>query len=124
MTDLSNPPSGAEPTPAGASDRHGNKGARTIILLLGALAALGGAYLLFFLSMLMIGFSFDAPGSHFTDSGVWLRLLMLWPPVSLLLVAIAAVVCIFGRSLRLLWIALGLFVGTIVAIFVAMSLFA
>jgi hypothetical protein len=124
MTDLSNPPSGAEPTPTGASDRNGNKGARTVVLLLGALGALGGAYLLFFLSMLMIGFSFDAPGSHFTDSGLWLRLLMLWPPVSLLLVAIAAAVCIFRPSLRLLWIALGLFAGTIVAISIAMSLLA
>jgi hypothetical protein len=84
------------------------------MLLLGALAALAADYFLFFFSVLMIGFSFDAPGSHFTDEGLWLRLLLLWPPVSLLLVAIAAVICIFRRSLRLLWIALGLFVGTVV----------
>jgi hypothetical protein len=92
------------------------------LLIIGALVALAGAYLLFFLSMLMIGFSFDAPGSHFTDSGVWLRLLMLWPPVSLLLVAIAAIMCIFRVSLRLLWVALGAFAATIVAIVLALSL--
>lgn len=115
---------GADPASAGVPDRGTNKGTRTIALLLGVLVALGGAYLLFFLSLLMIGFSFDAPGSHFTDSGFGLRLLILWPPVSLLLVAIAAFICIFRSSLRPLWIALGLFAGTILAFVVAVALFA
>lgn len=110
--------------PQRASDDGGHGGARTIFLAMGALAALAGAYLLFFFSVLMIGFSFDAPGSHFTDSGLWLRLLALWPPVSLLLVAVAAIVCIFRPSLRPLWIALGFFGGTIVAIWGTISVFA
>lgn len=125
MSGLSN-----DADPVGANDaRAGETGAgetgspRTILLILGALAALGGACLLAFLSILMIAFSYDAPGSHFSDSGFWLRLLILWPPVSALLVAIAAIVCIFRTSLRLLWIALGAFAATIAAFSVALSLF-
>ncbi len=102
-------------------DPAGTNGMRTALLIIGALVALGGAYLLFFLSLLMIGFSFDAPGAKFWDSGAWLRLLALWPPTSLLLVAIAAVVCIFRPSLRLLWIALSIFAATIVAIVTALN---
>jgi hypothetical protein len=107
---------------AQAPDRRENSGTRTILLISGALVALLGTYLLAFLSMLMIGFSFDAPGSHFSDSGLWFRLLMLWPPASLFLVAIAAIICIFRESLRLLWIALGIFAATVLAIVVALSL--
>ncbi|WP_439568190.1 hypothetical protein [Sphingopyxis sp.] len=119
MSDISNRKSDMDP--ARISDPAGTKGVRTALLIIGALVALAGAYLLFFLSLLMIGFSFDAPGAKFWDSGAWLRLLALWPPTSLLLVAIAAVVCIFRASLRLLWIALGIFAATAVAIFAALN---
>lgn len=107
----------ASPLPSGA------RGGRTVWLLLGAAAALALTYILSFISTLLIGFSFDAPGSHFADSGLWFRLLILWPPVSLFLVACAAIACIFLKSLRLVWIALGLFAATIAAMVIAVSVF-
>jgi multisubunit Na+/H+ antiporter MnhC subunit len=119
MSDISNQKGGMaavrRPDPAA------KKGTRTALLILTALVAGAGAYLFLFFSMLMIGFSFDAPGSHFTDDGFWLRLLMLWPPTSLALVGIAAIFCIFRPSLRPLWIALGLFGATILAMLIAIS---
>lgn len=93
------------------------------MLALGAVAALVLAFVALFFSVLLLGFSFDAPGSHFMDSGLWFRLLILWPPLSLVLVALAAVTSIFRKSLRLLWIALGLLAGTIVAMTIAVSIF-
>ncbi len=119
MSDISNRKSDMDPVRH--SDPAGSKSVRTVFLIIGALVALAGAYLLFFLSLLMIGFSYDAPGAKFWDSGAWLRLLALWPPTSLLLVAIAAIVCIFRPSLRWLWIALGIFAATIVAIVIALN---
>lgn len=89
-----------------ASNPSSVKGGRAAKLIVSAVVALVLAFILSFISILLIGFSFDAPGSHFTDSGLWFRLLILWPPVSLLLVALASIACIFLKSLRLLWIAL------------------
>lgn len=103
------------------SNHAGTMNGRTAKLILGAVVASALAVMLSFISILLIGFSFDAPGSHFTDSGLWLRLLVLWPPVSLFLVALAAIACIFLRSLRLLWIASGLFAATAAAIAIAIS---
>ncbi|MDQ8755340.1 hypothetical protein RCO27_03780 [Sphingosinicella sp. LHD-64] len=104
------------PAPPPPSGPPGPGAGRAIALALVGLGAVVLAYFGFFFAILIIGFSFDTPGAHFTDSGLWFRLLALWPPVSLLLVALAAVIGIFTGTLRLLWIALGLFVASIVVI--------
>lgn len=103
-----------EPEPAAPARGFGN----TLAFALLALAAVILAYFGFFAAILLIGFAFDAPGSGWTDSGLWLRVLVLGIPTLFCVVALASLVAaIWGRT-RYLAISFGL-LGLNIALLVA-----